>query len=469
MKLHQLLAEWSEWFWPLFANHLWQATLFALIAWIAARLLTRATAHIRHLLWLLAFVKFLFPSVFVIVALRAFGIDVSRLSALVAGNAGGADFMLRIAEPIIQTVGNDTGGSHKEIYCALTFCWLIGATLFLSGWLVRRWRLARILSGGEVIAGGPVTEIFERESARLNLTRPVGLVAASEIAGEIDGPVVWGVWRPVIVLPEGLAETLSIGELEAVMMHELIHVKRRDNLLGNLRMLVCCLFWFHPLVWLLDRKLADERELICDEQVVAAGNALETYAAGLWKVVQFGLGWPVAGASRAAGSNLKWRIKLMLNSQYQQTSAMNRVAAALTFFVLIGFALSLAIFSRDVKAQNAANSRATARGQNEKQQDEPVQKMDQTTRPTILYTEKAQYTKEARDNKTEGTVLLSVVFGADANLSSFRVVRALPDGLTEKAIEAARKIRFKPAEKDGKPVSVRGNLEYTFRVDESGK
>lgn len=181
MELHQLLAEWSQWFWPLFANHLWQATLFALIAWIAARLLTRATAHIRHLLWLLAFVKFLFPSVFLIVALRAFGIDVSRLSALIAGNAGGADFMLRIAEPIIQTVGNGTGGSHKEIYCALTFWWLIGATLFLSGWLVRRWRLAQILSGGEVIAGGHATEIFERESARLNLTRPVTLVTTTEI------------------------------------------------------------------------------------------------------------------------------------------------------------------------------------------------------------------------------------------------------------------------------------------------
>lgn len=466
MKSHQMLAEWSEWFWPSFANHLWQATLFALLAWIAARFLTRATARVRHLIWLMAFVKFLVPSLWLIVALRACGIDVSWLSLLAAGDADGANFILRVAEPIIQTGRSDMGGSHNEIYCVLTFCWLAGALLFPARWRVRRQRLARALSDCEDIVSGPEAENFNRARMRLNLSRPVTLITTTEIGS----PVVWGVLHPVIVLPEGLAETLSRSELEAVMMHELIHVKRRDNLLGNLRMLVCCLFWFHPLVWLLDRKLADERELICDEQVVAAGNAPETYAAGLWKVVQFGLGWPVAGTSRAAGSNLKWRIKLMLNSQYQQTSATNRVAAGLTFLVLIVFALAMAIFSRnEARAQNASGSRVTTGVQDEKQQEESVQKMDQTTRPTILYKEKAQYTKEARDNKIEGNVILSVVFGADANLGSIRVVRALPDGLTEEAVKAARKIRFKPAEKDGEPVSVRGSLEYSFRLDESDK
>ncbi len=153
----------------------------------------------------------------------------------------------------------------------------------------------------------------------------------------------------------------------------------------------------------------------------------------------------------------------MLNSKYQQTSATNRVAAVLTFFVLIVFALSMAIFSRDTV--RAGDSQDKTGEQSEKQKDEPVQPMDKTTRPTILYQEKARYTKEARDNKTEGTVLLSVVFGADATLGSIKVVRGLPDGLTENAIEAARKIRFKPAEKDGKPVSVRGSLEYYFRLD----
>jgi TonB family protein len=93
-----------------------------------------------------------------------------------------------------------------------------------------------------------------------------------------------------------------------------------------------------------------------------------------------------------------------------------------------------------------------------------VEQMDSSLRPTILYREKAQYTQEAKDNQVEGTVVLSVVFGADGQIGDVKVIRGLPHGLTQKAIEAASKIRFEPAMKDGKPVSVRGMLEYSFRL-----
>ncbi len=93
-----------------------------------------------------------------------------------------------------------------------------------------------------------------------------------------------------------------------------------------------------------------------------------------------------------------------------------------------------------------------------------IQPMSASLRPTILYKEKAKYTEEARQNKVQGTVVLNVVFTADGRVTSIRVIRGLPDGLTEKAIEAAQKIRFNPAVKNGSPVSVRGNLEFTFNL-----
>lgn len=89
---------------------------------------------------------------------------------------------------------------------------------------------------------------------------------------------------------------------------------------------------------------------------------------------------------------------------------------------------------------------------------------DGVGRIQILYKEKAKYTEEARQNKVQGTVVLSAVFTSDGRIQSIRVVRGLPDGLTEKAIEAAQKIRFKPAEKNGAPVTVRGQLEFTFNL-----
>jgi TonB family protein len=84
--------------------------------------------------------------------------------------------------------------------------------------------------------------------------------------------------------------------------------------------------------------------------------------------------------------------------------------------------------------------------------------------PKILYKERAKYTEEARQNKVQGTVLLSAVFTADGRITQIKVVRSLPDGLVEKAIEAAQKIRFQPATKNGVPITVRATLEFNFAL-----
>jgi TonB family protein len=90
--------------------------------------------------------------------------------------------------------------------------------------------------------------------------------------------------------------------------------------------------------------------------------------------------------------------------------------------------------------------------------------MSENLKPTILYREKAKYTEEARLNKVEGTVVLTIVLGADGRIHDIRTVRGLPHGLTETSIEAAQKIRFHPAVQNGKPVSVRATLEFSFAL-----
>src|SRR5262245_12929695 len=87
--------------------------------------------------------------------------------------------------------------------------------------------------------------------------------------------------------------------------------------------------------------------------------------------------------------------------------------------------------------------------------------MTASLRPTILYREKAKYTEVARINKSQGTVVLSVVFSIEGKVTDILVVRCLPDGLMQSAITAAQKVRFNPAIKDGTPVSVRGQLEFS--------
>jgi len=90
-------------------------------------------------------------------------------------------------------------------------------------------------------------------------------------------------------------------------------------------------------------------------------------------------------------------------------------------------------------------------------------------RPKILYREKAEYTQKARERGTEGKVILGVVFQADGKITGIKVIQGLPDGLTEKAIEAAQKIRFEPAMKDGVPVNVRAKIDYHFSLGKKNR
>jgi tetratricopeptide (TPR) repeat protein len=93
-----------------------------------------------------------------------------------------------------------------------------------------------------------------------------------------------------------------------------------------------------------------------------------------------------------------------------------------------------------------------------------VAPMTATLRPKILYREKARYTDAASAAGVSGTVVLMVVFADDGVLKNILPLQGLSHGLTEECIKAARKIRFTPAMRDGKPISVYGSLEFTFTL-----
>ena len=89
-------------------------------------------------------------------------------------------------------------------------------------------------------------------------------------------PAVWGVLSPRILLPIGIDRLLNQQELNAVLLHEVAHAKRRDNLIRLLYEVALCALWFHPLIWLAGMRMALYRELSCDESVIqrAQGQAL---------------------------------------------------------------------------------------------------------------------------------------------------------------------------------------------------
>ncbi|MGH9587801.1 MAG: M56 family metallopeptidase, partial [Acidobacteriaceae bacterium] len=110
-------------------------------------------------------------------------------------------------------------------------------------------------------------------------------------------PGIFGVFRPVLLFPEGIPERLSAEQMRAIVAHEMCHVRRRDNLTFAIHMVVETLFWFHPMVWWIGSRLIEERERACDQAVVQAGSEAQVYAEGILNVCKFYVESPLACAS----------------------------------------------------------------------------------------------------------------------------------------------------------------------------
>ena len=110
------------------------------------------------------------------------------------------------------------------------------------------------------------------------LARLAWRIRAGRGAGA-GAPAVVGVFRPRIALPDGIERVLSPGELEAVLLHETTHARRRDNLIRLVHEIGVCALWFHPLVWLAGSRLSLYRELSCDESVIRGERGRELVSA----------------------------------------------------------------------------------------------------------------------------------------------------------------------------------------------
>lgn len=195
--------------------------LFASIVWIAAFLLTsmpRGSATTKYWIWVITSLNFLLP----LSALPA------RLwPSFVAWFPPGR---------VIAAVTDGVPGARAAI-----------------GFLIMLWSLGCLVM-----------------MVRLCLRIRAGRREAQATAGN-RGPAVDGLLRPRISLPNGIDRLLTSDELDAVVIHELRHAKRRDNLIRLIHEMSLCLLWFHPLVWSIGSRLALYRELSCDEAVADRG------------------------------------------------------------------------------------------------------------------------------------------------------------------------------------------------------
>jgi beta-lactamase regulating signal transducer with metallopeptidase domain len=295
---------------------LWQVTLVIAAAALLTRLVCARRAHLAHLVWLVVLIKCLTPPLWssptgvfswathrsaadaksaapiatasVAPADEAAASPIDPVSA--AANLQASDHratLSAVSTPssagVMEQGSSQRAGISGHILRLLLYGWAVGAVAFAGFSILLAIATARAVRRSRCPDDEPATALLERLINRLNVRRKPRLVLVNEPLG----PMTFGWLRPAIIVPEQLIACRSPSEVEPLLAHELIHVRRGDALVGMLQLSAQCVWWFHPLVWWANREMGRERERCCDEEVVA-GLACPpaTYARSLLNVLE---------------------------------------------------------------------------------------------------------------------------------------------------------------------------------------
>lgn len=330
---------------------LWLKSIFILtITAFLGLALRSARARFRHTLWCAALFSLLF------LPLISVSVPVFRVPALPSSllpNDGPTRGPLQASSREVpgqpsNESGVDSGRSSvaptdQQLRSSLSWqsivllVWLIGILVVLARFIVGIVIVRDLVSRSTALTG-PWSELSSELSREIQLRRRIKLLRSDRPVM----PMTCGSLSATVLLPAHVEEW-SADRKRVVLLHELIHVKRRDILMQAVGQIVCALYWFNPLVWLAVRKLRTEQEWACDESVVATGVAAPEYAGHLLEVAR---GFDttrlstVTATGMASSSQLQDRLCAILNPVHQNYWSGRTIAVSgLMMFVVASMAV----------------------------------------------------------------------------------------------------------------------------------
>lgn len=286
-------------------NSLWEGFALAVVAWLALRAVPRANASLRYALWCVALVG--------VLALPVIAIHASSTPAVTAAAGPAVAVPQRLA----------------QIMFAL---WYVVATILvlrLTGSYIRLQQLKGSAS--------PMPPLYQHRVRRWLQASGGRRACRLCVSDQVPMPVAIGLFDPVIVLPERLIEQLSDEEFDQIGLHELAHLQRWDDYTNVFQKLVEALLFFNPAVYMIGRQLTLEREIACDDRVIAATGKPLTYAWCLTRLVEATAltrqALPALGAL-STRRQFAIRIERLLEKRRAGFSLASRVTAAVACVVI---------------------------------------------------------------------------------------------------------------------------------------
>jgi len=427
-------------------------------AWLAAWALRGRSAAERHVVWTAAAAA--------VLALPLLTMTVPAVP-VGAGHLPGSGLVFRVFAFASDAPAKGGAAWGRDVRWWIVAVWVAGTLAGLWQMILAYAAVARLRRRGR--------PVWERDLA--------GALRAIDIRGEVGVvltpagtmPMVVGIRRPAVLLPEDAAEWPE-ERRRMVVLHELAHVRRGDLGTHLVARVALCLNWWNPLAWVAWNEFLKERERAADDLVLEAGTRATEYAGHLLAVARGLQSSPAeawAAVAMARPSQLEGRLSAILDSTVKRKApgrTMGWVAAAMAVAVVVPFAA--------MRATEAVHPTAAPRAAEVHTASLPMSRSvppaaprsgalrleKGMTPPMVVSKVEPKYSEDAREGKLQGVVVLRMVIDEDGRPQDVQVTRGLGMGLDEKAMEAVRQWRFRPAYKDGQPVATQASVEMNFRL-----
>jgi beta-lactamase regulating signal transducer with metallopeptidase domain len=252
----------------------------------------------------------------------------------------------------------------------IVILWSVGAILFslrvVGGW----WYIVNLRRHG-IDPPNELNNHLKELAARLGITRVVTLVES----GRVQAPLVMGYLKPVILMPIGMYSGLSTDQLESILIHELIHIKRGDYLVNIVQSFLEGLYFFNPFMWIVSGIIRREREHCCDDAVIHIHGNPMAYARALTSLQEVRL--KNAGLALSLAENKKQlltRIKRIMEKSVQHYSSRERIIPVILF--VVGLFCASWITIQSGKSEKDVQSHAKRQQEQGQVADTTVKKQD---------------------------------------------------------------------------------------------
>ena len=299
-------------------HFVWQGAALAAVAGGLMWLLRHRSPEARYGVACVALIAMLAAPIITAMTLsRSVSVAGAGMSPAVPYHAGPGDDTLPDAAAMLRNLSMARGLSSIDAFMGgpglwlplIVLAWMIGVVSFLIRMLGGWWWIHRLHREARATLPSVWTETATRLVETLGLSRRVHIVDTSNV----DTPTVIGWMTPVILLPVAALAGLSASQVEAILAHELAHIRRHDFLVNLLQTLAETMLFYHPAVWWLSARIRVEREHCCDEVALSVcGDAL-SYAEALVELERWRRGHARL-AMAATGGMLMTRVRRLLGA-----------------------------------------------------------------------------------------------------------------------------------------------------------